>query len=55
MPFTNRISKINNTQVDDAHVIDVVVPMYKQNIVVIIQKHLEFYGNILEMYLPAVD
>ena len=26
MPFTNCISKINNTQVDDAHVIDVVVP-----------------------------
>ena len=28
VPFTNCISKINNTQVDDAHDIDVVMPMY---------------------------
>ena len=27
-PFTNCISKLNNTQVDDAHDIDVVMPMY---------------------------
>ena len=27
-PFTNCISGINNTQVDDAHDIDVVIPMY---------------------------
>ena len=27
-PFTNCISKINNTQIDDAHGIDVVIPMY---------------------------
>ena len=27
--FTNWINRINNTQVDDAHDIDVVMPMYK--------------------------
>ena len=27
-PFTNCISKINNTQVDDAEHIDIVMPMY---------------------------
>ena len=27
-PFTNCIGEINNTQVDDAHDIDVVMPMY---------------------------
>ena len=27
-PFTNCVSKINKTQVDDAHDIDVVIPMY---------------------------
>ena len=28
MPFTNCISRINNTQADDAHDIDTVMPMY---------------------------
>ena len=27
-PFTSCINQINNTQVDDAHDIDVVMPMY---------------------------
>ena len=27
-PFTNCINEINNTQIDDAHGIDVVMPMY---------------------------
>ena len=27
-PFTNGISRINNTEVDEAHDIDVVMPMY---------------------------
>ena len=27
-PFTNSISKVNNTQVDNAHDIDVVMPMH---------------------------
>ena len=28
VPFTNWINRINNTQVDDAHDIDIVMPMY---------------------------
>ena len=28
-PFTNCISKINNTQIDNAEYIDIVMPMYK--------------------------
>ena len=28
MPFTNCISRINNTQVDNVHIFDVVMPMY---------------------------
>ena len=29
-PFTNCIGKINNTQIDNAEYIDIVMPMYKQ-------------------------
>ena len=29
-PFSNSIGKINNTQIDNAEYIDIVVPMYKQ-------------------------
>ena len=49
-PFTNCISRINITQIDDAHDIDVVMTMYSlieygdNNL-----KYLEFYGNIVEM------
>ena len=54
-PFMNCISKINNTQIDNAEYIDIVMPMYNyvqlQNIVIIIQKHLEAYGNIVKKYL----
>ena len=42
--FTSCISRINNTQIDDAQYIDVVMPMY--NLI----EHLEFYFNIVEMY-----
>ena len=44
--------KIRNTQVDDAHDIDVVMPRYNLigYIDIIIQKHLELYLNIVEMY-----
>ena len=50
LPFTKCISRINNTQVDDAHDINVVMPMYNfiensNNY----QKHLEFCGNILKI------
>ena len=39
-PFTNSISEINNTQVDDAHDIDAVIPMFNYyNRVIFIRKH----------------
>ena len=47
-PFINCISEINNTQIDNAKDIDIVMPMYNL-IVIIMQKHLEVYGNISEM------
>ena len=41
VPFFNCISRINNTQVDNTHEIDVVMPMYNLlHIVIFIQKHL---------------
>ena len=46
-PFTNCISEINNTQVDNAKDIDIVMPMY--NTVIIMRKQQEVYGNILDM------
>ena len=36
VPFTNCISRISNTQIDDAHDIDVVMPIYNL---------IEFRGN----------
>ena len=50
MLFIKCISRMNNTQVDDAHDIDVVMPKY--NLIEYgdnYSKHLEFYGNIVEM------
>ena len=38
-PFTNCISQINNTQVDDAHNIDIVMPMYN------LKKHSDAYSK----------
>ena len=50
-PFTNCISKINNTQIDNAEYIDIVMPMYNLiDIAIVIQKHLEAYGNIVNKY-----
>ena len=49
-PFTDCISEINNTQIDNAKDIDVVMPMYDLiEYVIIIQKHQEVYGNTVEM------
>ena len=48
---TNCISKINDDQVDNAEYIDIVMPMY--NLIeykIIMQKHLEAYGNIAKKY-----
>ena len=49
-PFTNCINKINNTQVDDAHDINIVMPM--NNLIEYsdyFSKHLKIYGNIVKM------
>ena len=49
VPFTSCISKINNTQKDNAEYIDIVMPVH--NLIeysIIIQKHLEAYGNIVK-------
>ena len=46
-PFTDCISEINNTQIDHAKDIDIVMPMY--NIEIIIQKHEKVSGNTIEM------
>ena len=50
-PFINCISEINNTKVDNAKDTDIVMSMYNLNIVIIIQKHMEAYGNIIKIYL----
>ena len=50
VPFTNSISRINNTQVDDAHDVDAVMPMY--NLTGYCDNYSKtsgIYGNILEM------
>ena len=47
-PFSDCISEINNTQVDNAKDLNVVMLLYNL-IVIIIQKHQEVYGNITEM------
>ena len=50
--FTNHTSKINNTEIDNAEYIDLVMRMYNvQNIGIITQEYLEAYGNILKIYL----
>ena len=51
-PFTNCIGEIINTQADNAKDVDIVMPMYNliEYIAIIIQKHLEAYGNIVKIY-----
>ena len=44
-PFTDCITKIYNTQVDDAQQIDVVM-----NIAMFIRRYQEVYGSTIEMY-----
>ena len=53
-PFTNRVSEINNPQVDNAKDIDIVMPMY--NLVEYSDNYskasgLEVCGNIVKIYL----
>ena len=52
-PFTNCISEMKNTQIDDAHNIDVIIPSY--NVIEssdIYLKTSEVYGNTIEMNQP---
>ena len=46
-PFLECITEINNTPIDNAKDIDVAMPMYKCT-VIIIQKHEEVYGNVID-------
>ena len=49
-PFTKCINRINNTDIDNAQDIDIVMPMYNLlSIVIINQKHQEVYGNTIKM------
>ena len=46
-PFTDCISEINNTQIDTAKYIDVVMPMY--DLIEYSENYQEVYGNNTEM------
>ena len=49
-PFTDCMSKMSNTKVDNAKEIDVVMPMYSLiEQLITIRKHLEVYGNTTEI------
>ena len=50
-PFTNCISEINNTQIDNAKYIDILMPMY--NLIEYNDNYLKTsgrYGNIVKIY-----
>ena len=54
-PFTNCISEINNTLIDNAKDIDILMPLYNlTNTVIIMQKQQEVYGNIVKIYQPEI-
>ena len=42
--FTDCINEVNNTQVDNAKILDVVIPMYN-----LIEYNDKFYGNTIEI------
>ena len=54
-PFTNCISKINNTQIDDAEYIDIVMPMY--NLMEYSDNYSKTSGNLWQYSkeIPAVN
>ena len=54
-PFTNCISKINNTEIDNAECIDIVMPMY--NLIDYSDNYLETSGILWQHCkdIPAVD
>ena len=55
MPFTSCISKINNTQIDDAEYIDIVMPMY--NLIEYNDNYSKTSGSLWQFCkdIPAVD
>ena len=54
-PFTNCISKINNTQIDNAEYIDIVIPMY--NLIEYSDNYSKTYGSLWQYCkeIPAVN
>ena len=54
-PFTNCISKINNTQIDNAEYIDIVMPMY--NLIEYSDNYSKTSGSLWQYYkdIPAVN
>ena len=54
-PFTNSISKINNTQIDNAKYIDIVMPMY--NLIEYSDNYSKTSGGLWQYckVIPAVD
>ena len=54
-PFTNCISKINNTQIDNAEYIDIVMPMY--NLIEYSDNYSKTFGSLWQYCkeIPAVD
>ena len=54
-PFTNCISKINNTQIDNAEYIDIVMPMY--NLIEYSDNYSKTSGSLWQYCkdIPAVD
>ena len=54
-PFTNCISKINNTDIDNAKYIDIVMPMY--NLIEYSDSYSKTSGSLWQYYkdIPAVD
>ena len=54
-PFTNCISKINNTQIDNAEYIDIVMPMY--NLIEYSDNYSKISGNLWQYCkdIPAVN
>ena len=51
-PFTKCISRINNTDIDNAQDIDIVIPMHSLiEYSIIIQRYQEVYGSTINMIL----
>ena len=55
VPFTNCISKINNTQIDNAEYIDIVIPMY--NLIEYSDNYSKISGRLWKYFknIPAVN